>query len=79
MMGACARNMYGDPAEIKPAQCCIKLVFHLSYTMMHGSTKLKKKTALSLPTLPGTLCCRNGLQVDILMLQLPPAGFAGIM
>ena len=28
-------------AEIKPAQCCIKLVFHLNYTMMHGSTKLK--------------------------------------
>jgi len=26
---------------IKPAQCCIKLVFHLTYTMMHGSTKLK--------------------------------------
>ena len=23
-MGACARNMYSDPAEIKPAQCCIK-------------------------------------------------------
>jgi len=23
------------------AQCCIKLVFHLTYTMMHGSTKLK--------------------------------------
>ena len=30
-------------AEIKPAQCCIKLVFHLTYTMMHGSTKLKFK------------------------------------
>jgi len=29
-------------AEIKPAQCCIKLVFHLTYTMMHGNTKLKK-------------------------------------
>ena len=40
-MGACARNMQSDPAEIKPAQCCIKLVFHLTYTMMHGSTKLK--------------------------------------
>jgi len=39
--GACARNMYSDPAEIKPAQCCINLVFHLTYTMMHGSTKLK--------------------------------------
>ena len=43
MMGACARNMYSDSAEIKPAQCCIKLVFHLTYTMMHGSTKLKFK------------------------------------
>jgi len=43
-MGACARNMYSDPAEIKPAQCCIKLVFHLTYTMMHGSTKLKKNS-----------------------------------
>ena len=40
-MGACARNMQSDSAEIKPAQCCIKLVFHLTYTMMHGSTKLK--------------------------------------
>ena len=29
-MGACARNMYSDSAEIKPAQCCIKLVFHLT-------------------------------------------------
>ena len=43
MMGACVRNMYSDPAEIKPAQCCIKLVFHLTYTMMGGSTKLKIK------------------------------------
>ena len=34
-------DMQSDPAEIKPAQCCIKLVFHLTYTMMHGSTKLK--------------------------------------
>ena len=40
-MGACARNMWSDPAEIKPAQCCIKLVFHLTYTVMHGNTKLK--------------------------------------
>ena len=30
-----------DSAEIKPAQCCIKLVFHLTYTMMQGNTKLK--------------------------------------
>ena len=30
-----------DSAEIKPAQCCIKLVFYLTYTMMHGNTKLK--------------------------------------
>ena len=34
-------NVKCDPAEIKPAQCCIKLVFHLSCTVMHGSTKLK--------------------------------------
>ena len=33
--------MLSDSVEIKPAQCCIKLVFHLTYTMMHGSTKLK--------------------------------------
>ena len=33
--------MQSDSAEIKPAQCCIKLVFHLTYTVMHGSTKLK--------------------------------------
>jgi len=39
-MGACARNMYSDSAEIKPAQCCIKSVFHLTYTVMHGNTKL---------------------------------------
>ena len=44
-MGACARNMQSDSAEIKPAQCCIKLVFYLTYTMMHGSTKLKKKNS----------------------------------
>jgi len=36
-MGACARNMQSDSAEINPAQCCIKLVFHLTYTMMHGT------------------------------------------
>jgi hypothetical protein len=41
MMGACARIMQSDPAEIKPAHCCINLVFHLTYTMMHGNTKLK--------------------------------------
>ena len=45
MIGACARNMQSDSAEIKPAQCCIKLVFHLTYTMMHGSTKLKFTSA----------------------------------
>ena len=37
MMGACARNMWSDSAEIKPAQCCINLVFNLTYTMMHGN------------------------------------------
>ena len=47
-MGACARNMWSDPAEIKPAQCCIKLVFHLTYTMMHGSTKLKFSIVITL-------------------------------
>ena len=36
-------------AEIKPAQCCIKLVFHLTYTTMHGNTKLKKKVQLPWP------------------------------
>ena len=35
-----------DSAEIKPAQCCIKLVFHLTYTMMHGNTKLKLREYL---------------------------------
>ena len=39
--GASARNMYSDSAEIKPAQCCIKLVFRSTYSMMHGNTKLK--------------------------------------
>ena len=58
MMGACARNMYSDSAEIKPAQCCIKLVFHLTYTMMHGSTKLKfRETKISL--------CRGGRSQDL--------------
>ena len=28
-------------AEIKPAQRCMKLVFYLTYTTMHGNTKLK--------------------------------------
>jgi hypothetical protein len=45
-MGACARNMWSDSEEIKPAQCCIKLVFHFTYTMMHGSTKLKFSESL---------------------------------
>ena len=40
-MGACARNMWSDSVEIKPAQCCIKLVFRLTsistlmYTVWH--------------------------------------------
>ena len=33
-MGACARNRWCDPTEIKPAQCCIKLVFHLTCVFM---------------------------------------------
>ena len=33
--------MKSESAEIKPAQCCIKLVFYLTYTMMHGNTKVK--------------------------------------
>ena len=44
-MGACARNMQSDPAEIKPAQCCIKLVFHSTYTATHGSTQHSTYTA----------------------------------
>ena len=36
-----ARNMLSDSAEIKPAQCCIKLVFYLTCTKMHGNTKVK--------------------------------------
>ena len=31
-------------AEIKPAQCCIKSVFYLTYTVMHRNTKLKQST-----------------------------------
>ena len=38
---ALAPETCSDSAEIKPAQCCIKLVFYLTYTMMHGNTKLK--------------------------------------
>ena len=41
-MGACARNMQSDPAEMKPAHCCIKLVFHLTYTMMHGKAQIRR-------------------------------------
>ena len=37
----CRVTLQGDPAEIKPAQRCIKLVFRLTCTTMHGSTKLK--------------------------------------
>ena len=32
--------------KLQPAQCCIKLVFHLTYTMMHGNTKLKLSSAV---------------------------------
>ena len=38
-MGACARNMQSDPAEIKPAQCCIKLVFHLTEVHSFNGTR----------------------------------------
>ena len=42
LFGSCIFHiLYTDPAEIKSAQCCIKLVFHLIYIMMEGSTKLK--------------------------------------
>ena len=43
-MGACARNMQSDSAEIKPAQCCIQLVFHLT------------ENSSSLDTVRGQLC-----------------------
>ena len=52
---------------MKPAQCCIKLVFHLSYTIMHGSTKLKmSNVVLCLIQSPKTFffrfwCCCFGL------------------
>ena len=38
-----AESLYMFRAEIKPAQCCIKLAFYLTYTTMHGNTKAKKK------------------------------------
>ena len=38
-------------AEIKPAQCCIKLVFHLTYTMMQGNTKLKLNDLYASPNM----------------------------
>ena len=43
-MGACARNMESDPAEIKPAQCCIKLVF--SFDLYYDARKHKIKISL---------------------------------
>ena len=47
--------MKNDSAEIKPAQCWIKLVFRLTYTVMHGNTKLKD-TEMSLNlTITGTV------------------------
>ena len=60
-MGACARNMQSDSAEIKPAQCCIKLVFHLTYTLMHGSTKLKF-TIILLTMLSSAVPCQVALE-----------------
>ena len=47
-MDACTRNMQSDPAEIKPAQCCIKLVFHLTYIShsSHIQNYLHSNTAL---------------------------------
>ena len=44
MTGACARNMKRDPAEIKPAQCCIKLVFHLTNNQLKTNSSLKLET-----------------------------------
>ena len=29
------------PQKLKPAQCCIKLVFYLTYTTMRGKTEVK--------------------------------------
>ena len=56
-MGACARNMQSDSAEIKPAQCCIKLVFHL--TIFRSLVFLKRKCAfhfhVSLPLPHGSV------------------------
>ena len=46
-MGACARNMQSDPAEIKPAQCCIKLVF--SFDLYYDARKHKIKINSELP------------------------------
>ena len=39
---------------MKPAQCCIKLVFHLTYTVMHVNTKLKHNGGLSFVVLSDT-------------------------
>ena len=43
-MGACARNMLSDSADIKPAQCCIKLVFHLTYVQTWYALQYLRET-----------------------------------
>ena len=45
-MGACTRNMWSDPAEIKPAQCCIKLVFSFDLYYDARKHKIKKKITI---------------------------------
>ena len=44
-MGACARNMQSDSAEIKPAQYCIKLLF--SFNLYYDARKHKIKIHLT--------------------------------
>ena len=56
--------MYSDYAEIKLTQFCIKLVFYLTYTTMHGNTKVKPLDSLS------SYCLH--LSPSLPQFQLPP-------
>ena len=69
-MGACARNMQSDPAEIKPAQCCITLVF--SFDLYCDARKHKIRSQLSYFSLfPGAFAKFRKATLTFVMSVLP--------
>ena len=66
-MGACTRNMKSDSAEIKPAQCCIKLVFHLTYQNYQLDITLKQLIQSLKPILILSFHPNLRLQIGIML------------